>query len=1075
MVGLSSGFVNFYNEDGHQLRSQRFYDEPVGMIRAQSGRNVEELVTIHYRKCVAIIHGSQLFPLLRAGQKQGRDNHASETDSKIPCQKWMYDGHCGEIMDSVVIGAQKGCAFDHLLNTCLEDGFNAQYKAIRTQTSLVLTTGTRPFVGFQYAKEGFNATELADAAKAVARYLKSALPSWLSSKSAVEPPKSPPPPVMTCQFGICDSQRNAYSVWVSPNKALAAVSDNLGRIAVVDCSRATAVRMFKGYREAQCGFLEVKNDAKGSAKQKTGKLRATFLVIYAPLKGILEVWPMQKGDRVAAFSAPRNGQLLYTLHSLMGVSSTSKVKFKGSPCVFFDPSEETFKEIVIPFHLALSGSNSEIAKDMHLLKRLKQIIRSGDLDVAAAVDILQELVKQIKSLDFKLECLELAATAKKSCSEILMAVVTAFPSDGMPAELKVLCANYTKLVNFYTYICKVEPTTEEPANKIQLNDMELLNIQKLIDLSTLTDDGSREQRTPKVTFDERGMKDNKFLTFLSVFAVDKMDSITLKSQKPETISLVGEVIYKCFLELNHPLGDFAKNCVENSIESETLVRLLLSYWLARPFEYTKFEELILDLTRFTAILGEICAVANQSQTATDYNSISPWWQNVRELLLENPNTMRSLLAALMCRNMCLRSKGVAGDGGDGDTELEDGFENMSQEACQWNLLIGKLDDISVLGAILNNQMRVEAETYPKLRQEIPKISLRLILAGGRGVISELVAKWLTNTGIDPHLLLEAIEPPKEQVAGPSKSGNSNLKDYQLSSQDLLANADKPLKESTDTKLEPILHGLQIMRGNFPFSLESSKLLANMGWEYLCFWSKNLAELECLDAGIKCLDLIRNTAIRHAMCTMVWKAHLRIPLEATKKLIFKAGKLPKEKLCLQDVGLSDAVMPEFVDKCERFLKVYLDSCTLDIVVVKYEEFLKAGPQPLIEVALKSRPGVREVIEVHLEMLQVLHLVAHFNFKFSKQLSGLFDQTGNQLMFGDMGAMPQDAIVVTDHIRRYRLEFLNRVITAAMELIRWDGETVFMDDYNLWMRRISMLADVWAVDRVKMAVHTVRVER
>lgn len=1135
VVGLSSGFVNFYNHNGHLLHAQRFYEEPVSGLRAQSGRNVEELVTVQYRRCVAIIQGAQLFPLLRGfvtAKKQSQQSDNKQSPTKIPCQKWMYDSQCGEIVDSVVIGGQRGCAFDHLLSTCLEDGVNAHYKATRPQTSLVLTTGTRPFVGFQYAREGFNATELADAAKAVARLLKSALPSWLSSggnskrdREQQEQAHSPPPPIMACKFGVCDSQRNAYSVWVSPNKSLAAVSDNLGRIVVVDCHRATVVRMFKGYREPQCGFLEVKHDGKGGInysnsnknsnnnKQKglsvgvssLAKLRATFLVIYAPRRGIIEVWPMQKGQRVGAFAAPKNGQLLYNVHTLMGVASGSKVKFKGSPCVFFDPAEETFKEIVIPFHLALSGSNSEIAKDMHLLKRLKQIIRgaSGDaVELERTRRGIEELVPQIQSVDFRVECLELAATAKKTCPEIVRATVEAMRGvlkrdSDEDDKVGIMCENYARLVQFYEYIVQREDKCErnEPVDKIQLNDMELLNIQKLIDLSTLTtttqdhqpkgkrkgitfadqqEQGQVEQSSGKVTFDERGVRDNKFVTFLAVFTVDQRDRIALHGDKPEQTAIVGELIFQSFLDLNHPWKDFAKVCLETRIASESLVRLLLAYWLARPFAYTKFEELILDLTRFTGILSEICVVAG-SHVDSDYNAICPWWQEVREFLLENPNSMRSLLAALMCRNMCLRAKAHEPGTVTEDTAFEDGFENMSQEACHWNLIAGKLDDVSVLGAILNNKMRADAEVYPKLRPAIPTISLRMILSGGRGVISELVAKWLTGTGIDPHLILEAVETPKEEDAREgSSSTTSNLKDYQLTSGDL--GMDKPLKDTArDARLEPILNSLQIMRGNFPFSLQSSKVLANMGWEYLSHWSKNLALLEYLEAGINCLDLIREKAIRQAMCAMVWRVNLRIPLEACKKLIFKAGKLPREKLCLQDVGLSDAVMSEFLDKCEKFLLIYLQSCCLELVVIKYEDTLREGPaQPLIEMALKSAPAVLEVLEVHLELVKILHLVAHFNFKFTKQLSGLFDTTGNQLMFSEMGAPPKDAIVVTEHIRRYRLEFLNRVITAAMELIRWDDEAeqvVYLADYEHWMRRIHKLADEWRVDRAKMSVHTV----
>lgn len=1105
-VGLSSGYVNFYNDDGHLLRAQRFYNnEPVSCIQAQSGRNMDELITIQSsaNRSVAIVQGTQLFPLLRA-PKHNHHNQPSPSDSepmKIPCQKWMYDGNCGDVLVSLVIGAQKGCAFDHLLSTCMEEGIGAQYKATRSQTSLVLTAGSRPFLGFQYAREGFNATELADAAKAVARMIKSALPSWLSSKrEQPEQPKSPPPPIMSCKFGVCDAQRNAYFVWVSPNKSLAAVTDNLGRIVVVDCHRAVVVRMFKGYRDAQCGFVEVKNDVAAAERQKrngkTGKLRATFLVIYAPRRGLIEVWPLQKGQRVGAFSAPANGQLLYNVHSLMGVTTTAgKVKWKGSPCVFFDPQQGTFQEIVVPFHLALSGSNSQVAKDMHLLKRLKQIVRGTDYEEGCGeafervVAGIKELVPQIESTDFRRECLELVTTVKRTCPGLVKATVEAIVGgrgegeDDDDQKVEILRENYRRLVTFYECVVaqgrdggdEEAKEEEEPPNKIQLNDMELLNIQKLIDLSTL-EQTEEERATGKVTFDERGVRENQFLAFLAVFSVDKADVVALKEKEQQGNASVGELIFRPFLQLNRPLGQFARVCKDARLDSASLVQLFLSFWLARPFDYTRFEALILDLTRFTAILAEICVVAGR-QTEAEYNSICPWWQSVREFLLENPNSMRSLLAALMCRNLCLRGEGKeAVSVTDTDTEFEDGFENMSQEACQWNLLIGKLDDISVLGAILNNTMRAEAEVYPKLRPKIPRISLRMILGGGRGVISELVAKWLTGTGMDPHLILEAIESPQDE-GGPS---TSNLRDYQLTDGDLVSDKQQQLMKERrrDVKVEPVLNSLQIMRGNFPFSLQSSKVLANMGWEYMGHWSKHLAELQYLEAGILCLRLIREKAIRQAMCAMVWRAHLKIPLEAAKKLIFKAGRLPRERLCLQDVGLSDAIMPEFLQRCEAFLEVYVASCSLEMVVVRYEDTLKEGPpQPLIEVALKNRPAVLEVLNVHLELVQVLHLVAHFNFKWSKQLAGLFDQTGNQLMFGDLGGEPKDAIVVTEHIRRYRLEFLNRVVTAAMELIRWNGEEeekekAYLGEYEQWMRRIHKLADTWRVDRVQMSVHTVR---
>lgn len=63
-------------------------------------------------------------------------------------------------------------------------------------------------------------------------------------------------------------------------------------------------RMWKGYRDAQCGWLT----AEEQQETKSHKRSALFLVIYAPKKGIVEVWAMQQGPRVATFTVSKNGR-----------------------------------------------------------------------------------------------------------------------------------------------------------------------------------------------------------------------------------------------------------------------------------------------------------------------------------------------------------------------------------------------------------------------------------------------------------------------------------------------------------------------------------------------------------------------------------------------------------------------------------------------------------------------------------------------------------------------------------------------------------------------------------------------
>lgn len=63
----------------------------------------------------------------------------------------------------------------------------------------------------------------------------------------------------------------------------------------------------------------------------------------------------------------------------------------------------------------------------------------------------------------------------------------------------------------------------------------------------------------------------------------------------------------------------------------------------------------MDLARFTDVLQHICSMANDD-IKYDYNSISSWWQAVREILLQSNKSLQSLLAAMMCRTYAARFK-----------------------------------------------------------------------------------------------------------------------------------------------------------------------------------------------------------------------------------------------------------------------------------------------------------------------------------------------------------------------------------------------------------------------------------
>ena len=56
--------------------------------------------------------------------------------------------------------------------------------------------------------------------------------------------------------------------------------------------------------------------------------------------------------------------------------------------------------------------------------------------------------------------------------------------------------------------------------------------------------------------------------------------------------------------------------------------------------------------------------------------------------------------------------------------------------------------------------------------------------------------------------------------------------------------------------------VSLLKRHFPYSLTSSVLLANLSWEFVMFWSKDITRLESLEAALAALRHIPWGRIRH---------------------------------------------------------------------------------------------------------------------------------------------------------------------------------------------------------------------
>lgn len=130
---------------------------------------------------------------------------------------------------------------------------------------------------------------------------------------------------LTC---LKDSPRKGERLTLSPSGTLAAITDSLGRILLLDTQALVVVRLWKGYRDASCLFMEtlVGRDKASSSSTYREYRKSDYclcLAIHAPRKGIIEVWKMRTGPRILTIPCPKGSRMLQPSSRLEQSASSS--------------------------------------------------------------------------------------------------------------------------------------------------------------------------------------------------------------------------------------------------------------------------------------------------------------------------------------------------------------------------------------------------------------------------------------------------------------------------------------------------------------------------------------------------------------------------------------------------------------------------------------------------------------------------------------------------------------------------------------------------------------------------------
>lgn len=125
------------------------------------------------------------------------------------------------------------------------------------------------------------------------------------------------------------------------------------------------------------------------------------------------------------------------------------------------------------------------------------------------------------------------------------------------------------------------------------------------------------------------------------------------------------------------------------------------------------------------------------EICVEYNEVSSWWKDVRTILIESTKPFNAFTAALACRATAMildkykeklqNEKQFGNNGNEEEEDIKNGnnttkinelesksnevtpddetyssiseWENVSNDTCQFTLLIGNLEDIAILNAV----------------------------------------------------------------------------------------------------------------------------------------------------------------------------------------------------------------------------------------------------------------------------------------------------------------------------------------------------------------------------------------
>ena len=220
---------------------------------------------------------------------------------------------------------------------------------------------------------------------------------------------------------IHDHPRQITSCKIDPDGELAAVTDTLGRVSLIDLSTKHIVRMWKGYRDTSCSWIQTPQHGFSGYKEKPLSKRKTLhLVIHSRQRKVIEIWKNpRRGPKIKTIQVSREAQVISCRElSEVGFVSSCFLAHSNAPN---SQHKNQIERIILreeedPTGLENDDKNRHIKRTALFmpsqdaaarLNRLQQLLGETNVD-CQTIDVFKALEK-IKSIEDLAKALDLLA------------------------------------------------------------------------------------------------------------------------------------------------------------------------------------------------------------------------------------------------------------------------------------------------------------------------------------------------------------------------------------------------------------------------------------------------------------------------------------------------------------------------------------------------------------------------------------------------------------------------------------------------------------------------------------------